>query len=104
VTFTARSNRKSDCVSKEKRKSHELNGGDVEMQDTTPKKSQPADNVDSSGRRWEDVAKRIINEADSEKINALVQELCDMLDKTRKGPGSVRLPDISAESNRKVSR
>lgn len=74
------------------------------MRDTSHKKSQRADSGDSSGRTWEDVAKRIINEADSEKINALVQELCDILDKTRKGPGSVRLPDISAESNREVSQ
>lgn len=74
------------------------------MQDTTYKKSQPADSGDYSGRAWEDVAKRIINEADSEKTNILVQELCDILDKTRKGPGSVRLPDVSAQSNRKVSR
>ncbi len=73
------------------------------MQDTSHKQSQPAAGGESSAR-WEDVAKQIINQADSEKINALVQELCEILNKTRKGPGSVRLPDISAKSNGKVSR
>jgi hypothetical protein len=74
------------------------------MQDTSHKQSQPAAASESSAKTWEDVAQQIIKEADLEKINVLVRELCDILDKTRKAPGSVRLPDVSAMSNGKVSR
>jgi hypothetical protein len=74
------------------------------MQDTSHKQNQPAASGESSARTSEDVAQQIINHAHSEKMNALVREFCDILDKTRKEPGSVRLPDVSAKSNKGMSR
>jgi len=74
------------------------------MQDTSTKQSQPVSSCEPSANTWKEVAKQIINEPDSEKLGSLVQELCDILDKTHKPPVSVRLPNVSTKPNRTMSR
>jgi hypothetical protein len=45
-------------------------------------------------RTWQDVAKQIIWEPDSEKLSDLVKELCQMLDEVRKRPTGVPAADL----------
>lgn len=55
------------------------------MQQTSTRPNQPATDSQLPARRWEDVAKEVIQEADSEKLSFLVEELCDILDKVSLG-------------------
>lgn len=56
------------------------------MQDNSSKQNQPAGNCETNPKTWQDVARQIIDEPDSAKLGSLVQELCEILDKTTKGP------------------
>jgi hypothetical protein len=49
-------------------------------------KNQSVNNCEPVTKSWQDVAKQIINEPDYDKLGSLVQELCDILDKTPKHP------------------
>jgi len=60
------------------------------------------------GRTWREVAKEIANEPSSEKLSELVKELCDLLDRSPKGPlrvelGDVPIADIRADNRPKKS-
>jgi hypothetical protein len=58
--------------------------------------------VGASTKTWQDVAKQIIDEPDSDKLNSLVEELCDILDKTRKGPVSVHTLEHAPRAHRTI--
>jgi hypothetical protein len=63
------------------------------MYDTSRKASQLLANFESRARTWEDVAKEIVNEPDSEKLSFLVKELCEILDNVPKTSGGLRPQD-----------
>lgn len=66
------------------------------MQDTISNRNQPVANPEQPLRKWEDVAKQIINEPDSEKLSVLVKELCEILDKAPTATGVENAPDLAA--------
>ena len=73
----------------------------VEMEQTSSKQNEPP-NSRSPARTWEEVAKEIINESDSEKLSFLVKELCEILDGVPKGPGGLHPQDFSAKESENI--
>ncbi len=64
--------------------------GGVAMEDQAGSGRRPSiGDFKEPKRTWQDVAKQIIWEPDSEKLRDLVKELCQMLDQVRKGPTRV---------------
>lgn len=63
------------------------------MEDTRSDSSQPVANPNQAGRTWEDVAREIINESNSEKLSYLVKELCEILDQVPKSSARVGRQD-----------
>jgi hypothetical protein len=74
----------------------------VEMEQTSSKQNEPP-NSRSPARTWEEVAKEIISESDSEKLSFLVKELCEILDSVPKGPGGLHPQDFSARESARIS-
>ncbi len=67
------------------------------MEGTRSDSSQPAANANQAGRTWQDVAKEIISESNSEKLSYLVKELCEILDHVPKSSASVGRQDSPAK-------
>lgn len=68
------------------------------MHDASSKSSRLLTDSEPPARTWQDVAKEIVNEPDSEKLSFLVKELCEILDSVPKASGGLHAHDTPAKA------